>query len=131
MSTILLVFLGIWLRLLFKVLFVSKCIKIMFFYFLKSIFKISASKRSKTKKKKKINKKKFGECGAVPKRSLHNSETGNPYTEASPMVGTTCLINNIELLTSLGSYMFLSVSSFLSSLHISDSSLNLSFHLII
>jgi hypothetical protein len=98
----------------------------MFFFIFKKIFLRLAHQNDSKKKKKN-----FGECGAVPKQSLHNSETGNPYTEASPMVGTTCLINNIELLTSLGSYMFLSVSSFLSSLHISDSSLNLSFHLII
>jgi hypothetical protein len=44
--------LGVWLRLFFKVLFMLKCIKMMFFYFLKIIFKISTSKRSKTYKKK-------------------------------------------------------------------------------
>jgi len=42
---------GVWLQLLFKVFFVPKCIKMMFFYFLKIIFEISASKRSKTYQK--------------------------------------------------------------------------------
>jgi hypothetical protein len=41
----------VWLRLLFKVLFMPKCIKMMFFHFLKIIFEISVSKRSKTYKK--------------------------------------------------------------------------------
>jgi len=44
-------YLGVWLRLLFKVTFVPKCIKIMFFYFLKIIFKISVLKQSKTYEK--------------------------------------------------------------------------------
>jgi len=43
--------LGIWLWLLFKVLFMLKYIKIIFFYFLKIIFEISTSKRFKTHKK--------------------------------------------------------------------------------
>jgi len=43
--------LGVWLLLFFKIFFVSKYIKIMFFYFKKFIFKISVSKRSKTHKK--------------------------------------------------------------------------------
>jgi len=43
--------LRVWLRLLFKILFMLKCIKMMFFYFLKIIYKIIASKRSKTYKK--------------------------------------------------------------------------------
>jgi hypothetical protein len=40
--------LGVWLRLFFKVFFMPKCIKIIFFYLLKIIFEISASKQSKT-----------------------------------------------------------------------------------
>ena len=40
-----------WLWWFFKVIFILKCIKMMFFYFLKFIFEISTSKRSKTKKK--------------------------------------------------------------------------------
>ena len=40
----------VWLRLLFKVLFTWKCIKIMYFYFLKIIFDISTSKWSKNTK---------------------------------------------------------------------------------
>ena len=43
--------LRVWLWLFFKVFFVLKCIKMMFFFiFLKIIFEISASKQSKTKK---------------------------------------------------------------------------------
>jgi len=34
--------LEVWLRLFFKVLFIPKCIKMIFFYFLKIIFEISA-----------------------------------------------------------------------------------------
>lgn len=67
MSAILLVFLGMWLQLLFKVFFVSKCIKMNFFCFLKSIFEISASKRSKTQKKILIfNKKNLGNAVRFP-----------------------------------------------------------------
>jgi hypothetical protein len=44
-----------WLWWFFKVIFILKCIKMIFFYFLKFIFEISTSKRSKTKKIK-INK---------------------------------------------------------------------------
>jgi hypothetical protein len=40
--------LGVWL--LFKVFFILKCVKMIFFYFLKTIFKISTSKRFKIKK---------------------------------------------------------------------------------
>ena len=40
----------VWLRLFFKVIFIWKCIKIIYFYFLKIIFNISASKWSKTLK---------------------------------------------------------------------------------
>jgi hypothetical protein len=40
--------LAVWLRVLFKQLFVPKCMSMMFFYFLKLIFNISTSKRSKT-----------------------------------------------------------------------------------
>jgi len=43
--------LRVWLWLLFKILFMLKYIKIIFFYFLKIIYKIIASKRSKTYKK--------------------------------------------------------------------------------
>jgi len=51
--------LGVWLQLVFKVLFVLKYIKIMFFFhFLKIIFEINESKRSKTYKKKLIFKEK-------------------------------------------------------------------------
>ena len=65
--------LRVWLRLLFKVLFVLKCIKMIFFYFLKIIFKISASKRFKTHKKKFFNKKiieflRNAVCTAFPNR---------------------------------------------------------------
>ena len=48
---ILKVCLEVWLWLLFKIFFVPKYIKMMFFYFFKIIFEISASKRSKTYKK--------------------------------------------------------------------------------
>jgi len=41
----------VWLWLLFKVLFTWKCIKIIYFYFLKIIFDINASKWSKRTKK--------------------------------------------------------------------------------
>jgi hypothetical protein len=43
--------LRVWLQVFFKVFFVLKCIKIMFFYFKKIIFEISALKQSKTYKK--------------------------------------------------------------------------------
>jgi hypothetical protein len=43
--------LGVWLRLLFKVFFMLKSIKMIFFYFLKIIFEINVLKRSKTQKK--------------------------------------------------------------------------------
>jgi hypothetical protein len=41
----------VWLQLLFKVFFMPKCIKMIFFYFKKIIFKINGSKRSKIHKK--------------------------------------------------------------------------------
>ena len=40
--------LGVWFWLLFKVFFMPKCIKIIFFYFLKIIFESSTSKLFKT-----------------------------------------------------------------------------------
>jgi hypothetical protein len=49
----------VWLLLFFKVLFLPKYIKMMFFYFLKIIFETSASKQSKTHKKLFFNKNKF------------------------------------------------------------------------
>ena len=45
-----------WLRLIFKVIFMPKYIKIIFFNFLKIIFKISTSKWSKKYKKILIKK---------------------------------------------------------------------------
>jgi hypothetical protein len=45
-------FLGVWLLLFFKVIFIWKCIKIKFFYFLKIIFDISTWKWSENIKKK-------------------------------------------------------------------------------
>jgi hypothetical protein len=51
--------LKVWLRLLFKVFSVSKYIKMMFFYFVKNIFKISTPKQSKTYKKFLIFNKKI------------------------------------------------------------------------
>ena len=67
----------IWLRLFFKVFIILKCIKIIFFYFLKIIFEISVSKRFKIQKKNLFfNKKKikiFWKRGynRVSKRSLN------------------------------------------------------------
>ena len=49
------VYLGVWLWLFFKVLFMPKCIKMIFFFiFLQIIFKISILKQSKKYKKKLI-----------------------------------------------------------------------------
>jgi len=50
--------LAVWLRLLFKYLFVLKYMPMMFFYFLKIIFDISTSKRSKKYKPHSILAKK-------------------------------------------------------------------------
>jgi hypothetical protein len=68
-----LAYLKMQLRLLFKMFFVLKCIKMMFFYFLKIIFETRSSKRSETYKKNLILAKKkwiFWERGLhrIPKR---------------------------------------------------------------
>jgi hypothetical protein len=65
--------LGVWLWLFFKVLFVSKCIKIMFFYFFKKLFLRSAHQNNLKQKKLIFSKNQnwiFWEHGLyrVPKR---------------------------------------------------------------
>jgi len=71
---------GVWLRLLFKVFFVLKCIKIIFFIFKKLFLRSAHQNNLKHTKKLIFNKKKFW-------ISLHLFLIGQPDMEAPKILG--------------------------------------------